>query len=331
MKYIIMISKNKYHYNIYHNIMAGNDSASITVLHNIQQLQDMETELQTKLDAAVALNKTSPSLALQTEITDLVTQINKLSTIRTNLYKTIPETYNKQIYDSTQTYNALIEKRAMVDLAEKNLNQLKKNTNNSDSNLGNKMRMVEINTYYSKKYKAYATIVYLMIILTLPILVLSVLRKRSLIPNMIADLFIAIILVLGGYLVIQKLYDVMWRDNMNFDEYNWWYNVDANDPTVYQYNKSQWESTRFGDAIRDKTTDAVKGLGMGCYGEGCCSSKTVYNKTLGQCVLPGQTATETFENRKLNYVLTEPITCSWENNRVDAIPYNKAESFSHVE
>ena len=311
--------------------MSGQDSTNITVLYNIQQLQDIEKGLQTKLDAAVERKKTDLSTTLQDQINDLVSQINKLSTIRTNLYKTIPEIYNKEIVDSTQTYNALIEKRAMVDLAEKELNQLKKSVNNNDNHLGNKMRMVEINTYYSKKYKAYATVVYLMIIFTLPILVLSILRKRSLIPNMIADLLIAIILVLGGYLVIQKLYDIMWRNNMNFDEYNWWYNINANDPTVYQYNKSQWESTRFGDAIRDKTTDAVKGLGMGCYGEGCCSSKTVYNETLGQCVIPGQTGIENFENRKLNYVLTEPITCPWENDRVDAIPYNKAETFSHVE
>jgi len=310
--------------------MPGTDSTNITVLYNIQQLQDMEKGLQTKLDTAVQRNKTAPTAELQTQINNLVIQINKLSTIRTNLYKTIPSTYNKQVDDLTQTYNALTEKRDMVDLAEKELNQFKKNVNNSDSNLGNKMRMVEINTYYSKKYKAYATLVYLMIIFTLPILVLSILRKRSLIPNMIADLLIAIILVLGSYLVIQKLYDITWRDNMNFDEYNWWYNIDANDPTVYQYNKAQWESTQFGDAIRDKTTDAIKGLGMGCYGEGCCSAQTVYNKTLGQCVIPGQTGTESFENSKLNYVLTEPITCPWENLSVDALPYNQAESFSHV-
>tara|TARA_Y100001958_G_scaffold319_1_gene215 strand:+ start:2354 stop:3289 length:936 start_codon:yes stop_codon:yes gene_type:complete len=306
--------------------ITGNEGT--TVLDNIKLLQDMEKGVQDKLDAAVTLNKTAPTPELQTKIDDLVGQINKLSAIRTNLYKTIPATYNQQMYDSTQEYNTLLEKRAMIDLAEKNLNQLKRNTNSGRSNVGNKMRMVEINTYYSKKYKAYATVVYLMIILTLPILVLSILRKRSLIPNMIADLLIAIILVIGGYFVIRKLYDIMWRDNMNFDEYNWWYTIDANDPTVYQYNKSQWENTQFGDALRDKTTDAIKGLGMGCYGEGCCSSQTVYNETLGQCVVPGQTGVENFENRKLNYVLTEPITCPWENDNVEAIPYNKAESFS---
>ena len=297
-----------------------------TVLENIKQLQDMEKGLQDKLNAAVTLNTTAPTPELQTKINDLVAQINKLSAIRTNLYQTIPATYNQQVAESTQEYNTLMEKRAMIHLAEKNLNELKKNTNDNQSTLGNKMRMVEINTYYSKKYKAYATVVYLMIIVTLPILVLSILRKRSLIPIMVADLLIGIILVIGGYFVLRKLYDIAWRDNINFDEYNWWYSI--NDPTVYQYNKSQWENTQFGAALRDKTTDVIKGLGMGCYGEGCCSSQTVYNETLGQCVIPGQTNVENFENRKLNYVLTEPITCPWENQSIDVLPFNKAESFS---
>jgi len=311
--------------------MTDTDNTSMTVLYNIQQLQDMEKSLQTKLEEMVKENTTAPTEELKSQIDSLVIQINELSTIRTNLYQTVPTIYNEQVYDSTQTYNSLTEKRSMIDLAEKDLNQLKKNVNSSDNNLGNKMRMVEINTYYSKKYKAYATVVYLMIILTLPILVLYILRKRSVIPEMIADILISIILVLGGYLVLRKVYDLIWRDNMNFDEYNWWYNVSANDPTVYQYNKAQWENTKIGDAIRDKTTDVIKGLGMGCYGEGCCSEQTVYNKTLGQCVIPGQTGTEGFESRKLNYVLTEPIACPWKNVSKEAIPYNEAEQFSHVE
>ena len=311
--------------------MPDNDNTSMTVLYNIQQLQDMEKSLQTKLEEAVTKNTSDPTPELKAQIDALVVQINELATIRTNLYQTVPNIYNEQVYDSTQTFHALTEKRAMIDLAEKDLNQLKKHVNASDNNLGNKMRMVEINTYYSKKFKAYATVVYLMIIFTLPILVLAILRKRSVIPETIADVLIAVILVLGGYLVLRKIYDLMWRDNMNFDEYNWWYNVDANDPTVYQYNKAQWENTRIGDAIRDKTTDLVKGLGMGCYGEGCCSENTVYNKTLGQCVLPGEAGVENFESRKLNYVLTVPIACPWKNSPQQAIPYNKAESFSNVE
>ena len=117
-----------------------------------------------------------------------------------------------------------VKKKILVDMAEQELNQVKKNINSYDKTFDNKMRMVEINTYYNKKYKAYANLVYLLIILTLPILVLSILRKRNLLPATIVDVLIAIIMVLGGYLVLRNIYDLMWRDNMNFDEYNWWYN-----------------------------------------------------------------------------------------------------------
>ena len=106
--------------------------------------------------------------------------------------------------------------------------------------------------------------------------------------------------------------------------------VDANDPTVWQYNKAQWENTGIGDAIRGKATDIIKGLGMGCYGEGCCSENTVYNKEIGKCIIPGEDGTEGFQQRTLNYVMTEPIVCPGQNYTNPVSAFNKAESFSHV-
>ena len=311
--------------------MSTNDNAGITTLYNIQQLQDMEKDHQNKLETLVLENNKTPQANFQERRDEIVKQINQLSVMRTNLYATIPPKYQQSTQDAASTYNSLKEKRDLVDMAEAELNQVKTNINEHDQGLNNKMRMVEINTYYSKKYKAYANLVYLLIIVTLPILILSILRKRSIIPNAIVDTLIAIIIAFGGYLVLDKVYDLAWRDNMNFDEYNWWFSPDASDPTVYQYDKDQWENTNIGDAISGDVTALVKNLGMGCYGEGCCSSQTVYNKSLGKCVIPGKTETEGFEQRTLNYVLTEPIACPGQHSDAPVAAFNKAETFSHVE
>jgi hypothetical protein len=305
-------------------------TGNITTLYNIQQLQDMEKTQQSKLEALVLENNKTPQASFQERRDDIVKQINQLSIMRTNLYATIPPKYKQSKLDAESTYSSLKEKQDLVDMAEAELNQVKTNMNEHDTGLNNKMRMVEINTYYSKKYKAYSNLVYLLIIITLPILVLTILRKRDIIPSAIVDTITAIIIAFGGYFVLRMVYDLMWRDNMNFDEYNWWFSPTASDPTVYQYDKNQLEGTDIGDAISEDANALIKNLGMGCFGEGCCSAQTVYNKSLGKCVLPKKDQTEGFEERKLNYVLTESINCPGQHSDADVLAFNSAETYSHV-
>jgi len=256
-------------------------TGNITTLYNIQQLQDMEKTQQSKLEALVLENNKTPQASFQERRDDIVKQINQLSIMRTNLYATIPPKYKQSKLDAESTYSSLKEKQDLVDMAEAELNQVKTNMNEHDTGLNNKMRMVEINTYYSKKYKAYSNLVYLLIIITLPILVLTILRKRDIIPSAIVDTITAIIIAFGGYFVLRMVYDLMWRDNMNFDEYNWYWDAAANDPTVYEYDKEQI----LGAA--DSVENEFKGLGSSlgtCLGDNCCSEGMSYDKDNMKCV-----------------------------------------------
>ena len=48
-----------------------------------------------------------------------------------------------------------------------------------------------------------------------------------------------IVIVVGGYFIIRRAINLASRNNMNFDEFDWSWDPDASDPTVYEYDKQQ--------------------------------------------------------------------------------------------
>ena len=101
------------------------------------------------------------------------------------------------------------------------------------------MRMVQINTYYGKQYKAQASLMKLCIFVGVILLILAILRK-SILPESIANILLGIVFALGGFFIIRKWIDISRRDNMNFDAYNWQFNPDTQIPTVYDYNVDKY-------------------------------------------------------------------------------------------
>ena len=245
--------------------------------------------------------------------------MRKINAVEASVALTAPPTADFAALQESETADITAEKAKLHDFAKKYLNIVNQEIE-KHNNIGNKTRMVEINTYFNKKYKAYSTLVYLFIVFSLPVLVLTILKKRSLLPSFIADIFIAIILVAGGYFIIRMFLDVGWRDSMNFDDYDWWYNVKANEPTVMQYNLDQWKNAGFGDSVKQRSREIMHSLGGSCIGEECCCGNTTYDDLLGKCKVEG------FDNKKVNYILTDYISCPWKKIQENIIPYNTYES-----
>ena len=85
----------------------------------------------------------------------------------------------------------------------------------------NKVRMAEINTYYSLKYKGYGNVAKLGTFLMLIVLALSILKKSGILPGGVYNLLVAIIIVVGGIFLLYRVYDLYTRDNMSFQEKSW--------------------------------------------------------------------------------------------------------------
>ena len=89
-----------------------------------------------------------------------------------------------------------------------------------------KLRMLDINTYYTEKYKAQTDLMKLIIYFTIPLLILAILNNKRIIGKNLVYILGGIILLVGVICVLMMLYDINNRDPMNFREYKVSVNTD---------------------------------------------------------------------------------------------------------
>jgi hypothetical protein len=145
---------------------------------------------------------------------------------------------------------------------------------NIDQINNNNMRMTEVNTYYGEQYKSYIELIKSIIWFSLPILILSILKQKELLPESILNLLIGLILLMGISYTLWIYYDFSRRSNMNFSEYEWDFSKPA--------KSDDKPSTMVKDENGMKSLSDT--LGMGCIGMECCSDGMTYDPVLNKCV-----------------------------------------------
>ena len=281
-----------------------NQESEVQSLKNIQQLQAMEKELYSKLEAnaASASSGSSGSSGSSEDQSSIIKKINELSQLRINLYKSLENMYNTVQSGVANSRVNLVDQLTTVGVVEKELNNAKKNLNQLETSKNNKMRMVEINTYYGKRYKAHTQLIKKIILISIPLLILAILKKKDLIPPIIPENVIygisGLIILIGGISLVYNIVDIYSRDNMDYDEYNWQFNPNSVKPTLYEYDKSQLMgvATSVEDSLGDAQTMAL-GLGVGCVGANCCSDGMTYDSGAKKCI--ETVAKETFSTGQL--------------------------------
>lgn len=251
-----------------------------TTLNNIKDLQNLEKELYTKLE----ISATSQGNAA--EQTDLINRINKISQIRMSLLETLNTMSNTL---QTQVGNSrvnLVDQLTLIDVIEKQLNQIKAQMNQSDNIKNNKLRMVEINTYYGKRYRSYTELMKIVIFSCILFLILALLKKKELLPENIANGLLSIFLLISLFFFLRKVNDIYWRDNMDFDQFNWFNVPDSHEKTVFEYDKEAIAGINLTDELEDGLYDIANDASsvIGCVGAECCSKKMKYDKTKQKCV-----------------------------------------------
>ena len=147
-------------------------------LGNIKNLQQMERDMYTKLDTSIGNKSLS-----KTEQDAIIKKINELSEMRINLFQSLKDNYSYLSGNVANTRNDLVNQIATVGVIENELNNAKQTLTTLESEKSNKLRMVEINTYYSKRYEAQADIMKWLVLLCVPLLVLAVLMNKGIIPS----------------------------------------------------------------------------------------------------------------------------------------------------
>lgn len=214
----------------------------------------------------------------------LMDQIHRLAEERAMLFKTLLNIYANVQRDVSETRSDLVDQLTVVGVVEQELTNARTNLDALGGAKNNNNRMALINTYYGKRYQAHTGIMKMIIIICVPLLILAIVGKKGIIGDNITRPLALIVIIVGGFFLFRRIWDLSSRDNMNYDEYNWDFDSDNVDQTVYQYNKQQLDKSDMGDRISSDLHTLASDLGVECIGPNCCSKGMKYDQTQNRCV-----------------------------------------------
>ncbi len=272
----------------------------VALTNNLQQnyISNLSTEaLQDVGSTLKDLNEMN-----QTLTQNLATQASRLSSSDISNYQSAlsanVETQNKTMAAAASqgmnlgnnlraASNNLVNQMMITDILQNEVKNSELAYDALKQNNIDKLRMIDINTYYTEKYRAQTDLMKLIIYFAIPLLLLTILANKGIIPNNIAYGIGGVILLVGVVMVIMKIYDINNRNNMNFREINVGYNAEeVKDNEEAQKNPLNLESEFLGFG-KDSLKELEKELGADCIGEDCCDPPTtIWNKTLGTCITP---------------------------------------------
>ena len=233
------------------------------IIEHIRQLQRIEQDLTNQLNVVGLTDADRLSI---------LTKINEISQMRIDLYRIINDMYSYYQDNVSHTRDILSDQLAAIAIIETELNDNRKRLNMLNEQKNNKVKLVQINTYYGKYYNAHKQIMVTIFIICLPILILTILGNMGILPNNLYALLIMIIIIIGSISIGYQIIDLSNRDNMNFDEYNWKFNKKLappiGDPTVTGVNP--WAT-----------------IPASCINGACCPTGYSYDSTpdINKCVV----------------------------------------------
>lgn len=243
-------------------------SSGSSYLNNIKELQEIEKKMFLALE-----NKNLN----EREKRKLVTDINNVSNLRNDLYShlnDINESYNN-VYESTS--DVLKQQQNAIVIVEKELNNSKLKLQSLKDEKNNKMRMVQINQYYNEQYTEHANLLKLLIMVFVPIIIISILRNKGMIPMNIYMGLLVIITFLGSIKIIKKYISIMMRSKLNYQDYDWYFDKKSapkNDKNSSDGNyEDPWKSSK-----------AATNYLSSCVGEECCGDNQTYDASINQCI-----------------------------------------------
>lgn len=239
------------------NIQDNNED----ILNNIQSLQQMEQQLFSSLE-------TNPNLSAD-EQQKIVDKMNQLSNMRINLYKTLSGV-NSYFQNALNTsVGSLKEQVIAIGIVESELNKAKKRLEILQEERNNKIRLVEINSYFGDKYSEHADLMKIVILVLIPVIFFTVLYNRGFLPNLVYLIIISIISLIGAYFFWSRFSSILIRDNLNYQAYNWPFNP-STAPKGSSSGTDPWGIDADGSLI--------------CIGDACCSTGMVYDTTTNKCI-----------------------------------------------
>jgi hypothetical protein len=256
------------------NVQENNEQ----ILNDIQSLQQMEQQLFSNLES-------NPNLTT-TQQQKMIEKMNQLSNMRVNLYQTLSGVNNYFESALNTSIGSLKEQVLAIGVVENELNRAKKRLEILEEEKNNKIRLVEINSYFGDKYAEHSQLMKIVIFTLIPVIILALLNNKGFLPNTIYYILLILVSIIGAYFFWTRFASIVMRDNMNYQSYNW--HFDPNNVSSGGSSIDPWAG----------------GLSYGtCVGDACCSPGLQYDSNINQCV-PSTSSTKT-ESFMVNEVLTK--------------------------
>jgi hypothetical protein len=242
------------------------------LMNEISHLQKTEEQLYkvlTRNAENIALGK--DSVMTDSEINTITSQINSLTASRVNLYNALSKYYQQDINLEKSVKKTINQQTETLKILERELNKSKQNLAKLEDDKYNQLKMIEINSYFSKQYDAHIKLMRLITIVGLCML-------ATLLLNYIAPLKVAsrplfnIVLIVGIILIIKVIIDMYLRRNDNYDEYTWGM-APTTSAGVDLAN------------IQSSPIDISGGTVPFCYGSSCCSTGTIWDDSSYTCII----------------------------------------------
>jgi len=236
----------------------GQDARTANDIRNTIALIDAE------IDARIRTN----SLNDQNVISTLRQSKSALLNMLASTYGTVKEA--GQVFNSKALYDA--QKTAM-DFIKSEKERSAKNAKLLTEDNSNKRRMAQVNTYYTRHYEENTEVMKNIIYVSVALIILAVLRNKELIPASISTLGVILVLTLGGIVIGAQVFDIIRRNDHDFDKYDWNFNEEEmNRKQLLQQNANPANLSEMGMGLSQ------------CYGPGCCDVGTIWDISLNKCV-----------------------------------------------
>jgi hypothetical protein len=228
-----------------------------STIQNIQNLQELEKYMFQNLQKLSPDNSQS---ALEKQA--ILNKINELKNIRTQLMTQLSSSYQEKQEELNLERENLSDKFAQVGIIDNELHRARENINVLENEKNNKLRMVQLYEYQRKRYQAYTDIVKLVIYGSISILAITLLMKYNIIPFIPSQTFSILIIlsiVITVVLIIRKVFDISMRNNMDFDQYDFYFDpksFNTRDVSVFQHDLDFFKGVTSG--IEDKASSLTQ-------------------------------------------------------------------------
>lgn len=249
------------------------------LINSISELQDREKKLQSRFHGNSAEMKAKS-----------LKEMEELTRMRVQMFSALKSQYTQ---DVSKSKDALANQMATLHIVENELNQAQQELRKLDRRYVDKMRMVEISTYFSDKYRAYNELFKLIFMWAIPLALLVYLGRRNPVPTAYVSkensntVFLTLIMVIGFVALFQilvKAYDLSSRNNMNFNEYDFGQNLDLDAAVEKSGPLPQDDGMGMVAHDLNQFKKLAESVNLGCVDSSCCADGTMYDDVKKRCI-----------------------------------------------